>query len=328
MRSETDTNRDTSKPTRTHVVIIDGTLSSLEPGEETNAGLAYKLISELGSDVPVHYIEGLQGNNLRTFIAILTGRGINSQIREAYGYLASRYKPGDRIFLLGFSRGGYAVRSLAGIIDRIGLLRADHATSRNIRNAYRYYECAPDSDASQRFAQLHCYEHIPIKMIGVWDTVKSLGINAPVLWRLTLARNAFHNHELGDSVESGFQALAMNETRVAYSPIMWGNKPEWSGQLEQMWFRGAHGDVGGQIGRHKKSRPLSNIPLVWILEKVESCGLQLPDNWRDRYPQDADAPATGTRSGAARVFIMRKRRTICALPSERIHPSVRRDQQT
>ena len=47
----------------------------------------------------------------------MMGRGINRQIRRAYGYLASRYKPGDRIYFIGYSRGAYGVRSLAGVID-------------------------------------------------------------------------------------------------------------------------------------------------------------------------------------------------------------------
>ena len=63
----------------------------------------------------------------------MMGRGINRQIRRAYGYLASRYRPGDKIYLFGYSRGAYAVRSLAGVIDRIGLLRPEHATVRHIR---------------------------------------------------------------------------------------------------------------------------------------------------------------------------------------------------
>lgn len=67
------------------------------------------------------------------------GPGINRQIRRAYGYLASRYRPGDRIFLFGYSRGAFAVRSLAGIMDRVGLLRADQATERNVQLAYRHY---------------------------------------------------------------------------------------------------------------------------------------------------------------------------------------------
>ncbi len=54
---------------------------------------------------------------------MIEGRGINRQIRRVYGFIASRYRPGDRIFLFGYSRGAYAVRSLAGVIDQVGLLR-------------------------------------------------------------------------------------------------------------------------------------------------------------------------------------------------------------
>ena len=304
-----------------HVVIMDGTMSTLSPGLESNAGLAFKLISEIGSPVSVHYEQGLQWPNLLKGYGVLMGRGINHQIRSAYGYLASRYRPGDKIFLIGFSRGAYAVRSLAGIIDMIGLLRAEHATQRNIRTVYRHYECTPSTTGAKAFVEAHCHDNIEIDMIGVWDTVKSLGLNVPVFWRLSIERNAFHNHELGASVLHGYQALARDENRVAFSPVLWDSDPDWPGQVEQMWFRGAHGDIGGQLGEHNESRPLANIPLVWILEKAESCGLPLPSNWQSRFPQDASAPSVGTWRGLAGFLIMRKKRKICVGSSEKMHPS-------
>ncbi len=310
---------------RIHVIIIDGTLSSLEPGHETNAGLTYRLMTEADGPVSVHYEEGLQWTSFRTLVNVLTGKGINDQIRRAYGYLSSRYRPSDRVFMLGFSRGAYAVRSLAGLIDRIGLIKPEHATSRRLRAAYRHYKGAPDSDAARNFARLFCYDHVDIEMLGVWDTVKSLGINAPVLWRLSVASHSFHNHALGNSIKNGFHALAYNETRVAYSPIMWEDRPDLNGKVEQVWFRGAHADVGGHIGALRASRPLSNIPLVWMLERAEGCGLPLPQDWRGRFPEDAQAPATGTWSGFAGVFIMRKARVIGTRASESLHPSLSRD---
>lgn len=100
----------------THVIILDGTMSTLMTDFETNAGLTYKLLHETGSDVSVYYESGLQWSHWRRAGDVLLGRGINRQIRRAYGYLASRYRPGDTIFLMGYSRGAYAVRSLAGIV--------------------------------------------------------------------------------------------------------------------------------------------------------------------------------------------------------------------
>ena len=306
-----------------HVIIIDGTLSSLSPGCESNAGLTYKLLQEMGSAVSVYYEPGIQWSQWRRAGDVISGRGINRQIRRAYGYLASRYKPGDRIFLFGYSRGAYAVRSLAGVIDRVGLLRPEAALQRNVRAIYRHYECTPQSASAQAFARAHCHEKVEIEMIGAWDTVKSLGLNMPFLWRLSVPRHAFHNHQLGPSVKHGFHALARNETRVAYAPVMWESDPNWPGKLIQMWFRGTHGDIGGHLGAYQAARPLSNIPLVWMLSQAESVGLPLPQGWQDRFPQDETAPSVGKFRGIGRWLITRRSRRVGLDPSERVHPTVR-----
>ena len=67
-----------------HVIIIDGTMSSLAPGQETHAGLAYKLIREAGpgGTVSLVYEAGVQWQTWRHTIDIIEGRG-------------------DRIFLFG-----------------------------------------------------------------------------------------------------------------------------------------------------------------------------------------------------------------------------------
>lgn len=311
-----------SRGPQIHLVILDGTMSTLKPGCETNAGIAYQLAQEMGAQVSIYYEPGLQWNNWGTLRDVVVGRGINRQIKRAYGYLSSRYRRGDKIYLMGYSRGAYAVRSLAGIIDRVGLLRRDCATERNIRQAYRLYECTPDGDAARAFADAHCHVDVPIEMIGVWDTVKSLGINAPVLWRLSVARHAFHSHMLGRHVKHGFHALARDETRVVYRPVLWGSDPSHPAKLEQVWFRGAHGDVGGQLGGRHYARPLSNIPLVWMLERAEEVGLPLPDAWHKRFEQDAAAPSIGTWAGWGAMFVTRRKRVVGNDASERLHDSI------
>lgn len=310
-----------------HVVILDGTLSSLEPGCETNAGLTYRLLAEMlpRVDLSLYYEAGVQWQSWRQSNDVITGRGINRQIRRAYGFLASRYRPGDRIFLLGYSRGAYAVRSLAGVIDRIGLLRADAATVRNIRTVYRFYQCLPEDEIAgksvQSFIGANCHQSAPIEMVGVWDTVKALGLRLPVLWRITEPAHAFHNHHLGPTIRHGFHALALHEKRVAFTPVLWECPPGWTGHVEQMWFRGTHGDIGGQLMRYQPARPLANIPLTWMLEKVSDCGLPLPENWRDRFPCDVTAPMVGNMRGWAKWFLLRRRRRVGHDISEHVHPT-------
>jgi uncharacterized protein (DUF2235 family) len=307
----------------THVIILDGTMSSLTEGRETNAGHVFKLLQEVGEslELSVYYEPGIQWYDWRTTWDVMVGHGINRQIRRAYGYLASRYRPGDKIVLVGFSRGAYAVRSLAGMVDQIGLLQREHATVRNIRTAYRHYESRSASDVWRAFYGTHCHADTPIEVIGVWDTVKALGLRLPFLWRITEKKHLFHSHRLGQNVRYGFHALALDETRRAYVPVKWETRPDWRGvRMEQVWFKGTHGDVGGQIGSHVVDRGLANIPLNWMLGRLDQCGVPLPRDWRWRFVENANALSTGNWRGLSVMFLSRKRRRVGLDPSEGIHP--------
>ena len=307
-----------------HVVLLDGTMSSLDPGEETNIGLTFRLLEEArarGTRLSLYYEPGLQWQGWTRLNEVVQGRGLNRQIRRAYGFLASRYRPGDRIWLFGYSRGAYAVRSLAGLIDRVGLIRRDCATERNITAAYRHYQFTPDSHAARTFAAAHCHAGVAIEMIGVYDTVKALGLRLPVVWKFTEVKHVFHNHHLGPSVKRGYHALALHETRAVFAPVLWECPPGWQGTVEQVWFRGAHGDVGGQLSGFAAARPLSNIPLVWMLGKAEAAGLPLPPGWAARFPTDGQAPMIGNWRGWGKIFLLRHARPVGRDRSERIHPT-------
>jgi uncharacterized protein (DUF2235 family) len=306
-----------------HVVILDGTMSSPEPGQESNASRLFLLMRQMGTRANrrLYYEPGMQWEGWLRGLALLEGRGTAPQIQRAYGWLASGYREGDRIFLIGYSRGAYAVRSLAGVIDRVGLLKREHATERAVRLAWRHYERATESLASQAFARRFCHLESPIEMVGVFDTVKALGLRLPLLWMFAPDRHGFHNHQLGASIRHGYHALALDETREAFAPVLWDCPPGWEGNVEQIWFRGAHGDIGGQIGHFATARPLANIPLVWMLERAEALGLALPEDWRARFPCDPDAPMVGTWRSWGKWFLLRRRRLVGRDRSERLHPT-------
>ena len=204
----------------------------------------------------------------------------------------------------------------------VGLIKADHATVRNIRTAYRHYQFHPGGPQAQAFSRNYCHEFVPIEMVGVWDTVKALGLRMPILRHWATAGHQFHNHSLGPSICNGYHALALNETRQVFKPVMWSTLPEWPGHLEQVWFRGAHGDVGGQLGGYETARPLANLSLVWMLNRAETCGLPLPDGWRARFFTDPKAASVGTWRGWGKLFLQRGPRAVGQDASERIHESV------
>ena len=303
------------------VIILDGTMSSLEPGEETNAGLAYRLLSEVPG-VAVYYEAGLQWHDWRATRDVMLGRGINRQIRRAYGWLASRYHPGDQVFLVGYSRGAFAVRSLSGVIDRVGLLRGDEATERNIQTAYRHYQAGEEGDIQEAFAKAYCHKRVEINGVFVWDTVKALGFRVPLLWRWMAETHAFHDHAIGPSILAGFQALAADETRLAFEPVLWTTGEETKARVEQLWFPGTLGDIGGQLGGFQPARKLSNLAFVWMMEKLEECGLSLPAGWQARYPVDFHAPSVGTWGGTGKLFLLRSQRQIGNDSSDKIHEAV------
>lgn len=315
------------RPPHTHIILLDGTMSSLKPGCETNIGLTYRLLSELprSASVTLYYEPGIQWRGFRRAHEVIAGVGINRQIRRAYLFLARNYRPGDKVVLMGYSRGAYAVRSLAGLIDRMGLLRSAQIDEETLDRVYHLYREAPESAAARALRDARCHAQVEIAFLGVYDTVRALGIRWPIVWRFAATPHPYHSHALGPSTRIARHALALDETRDAYEPVLWDVTPERaaSGDVQQMWFRGAHGDVGGQIDGYRPARLLANIPLVWMLTEAETAGLQLPPLWRARYITDASAPASGTRRGAGRWFIARHSRKVGSDPSERIHPSAR-----
>lgn len=306
---------------RTHVYIIDGTLSRLNDGEETNAGLLFKLLQE-NSSIKLGYDPGVQGQGFMKWGNVLTGRSINCSIRQAYEALSKSYLPGDKIFLFGFSRGAYAVRSVAGMIAKLGLLRPNNVSGSHVRQAFRIYENCDAQKRANRFKQKFCHNSIEIEMIGVWDTVKSLGIPFPILSYIAPMATEFHDHKLSPIIQNAFQALAADENRRAFSPIPWQFQPEWPGHLEQVWFAGAHSDVGGFVHEMPAARKLSNVSLNWMLSRAAMCGLSLPKDWQNRFPTDPLAPFQGPYAGTSKLFLFRCPRHFGSSQVDHMHESL------
>src|SRR6266545_2814644 len=102
----------------------------------------------------------------------LLGKGLSDNIKSAYAWLAQTYEPGDAIYLLGFSRGAFTVRSLSGMIRRCGL----PAALKDAEPA-EFWESIDDLfDTVYRAKAPAAADTVPIEFLGVWDTVGSLGI--------------------------------------------------------------------------------------------------------------------------------------------------------
>ncbi|MDA0350912.1 MAG: DUF2235 domain-containing protein [Chloroflexi bacterium] len=291
------------------VVCCDGTWNSDDAKNPTNVVKLYRAIVLQDGNVPQipWYDPGVgTENRLSRAIGGVTGLGLTQNVEDAYRFLIRNYEPGDEVYLFGFSRGAYTARSLGGLIRNSGILRRDYeARVSQAIKLYRDRKRDPYHPAVVRFRGDFSHPDFRLKLIGVWDTVGALGIPGNVFTKLNQHLNSFHDVKLSRSVEFGYQALAVDEHRRAFSAALWevqddptataGNIGSLGGSqvVEQVWFAGAHSDVGGGYSDHR----LSDAALTWMLERVAAAGLALKS---DAIPGDVgahDARIHNSRSG-------------------------------
>jgi uncharacterized protein (DUF2235 family) len=267
-----DRDRPDGKMTKKRLVACcDGTWNDADAAAEcTNVARiawAIKPVDNKGVAQIVYYHPGVGtgGDAIDVLVGGATGLGLSRNVREAYEFLANNYCAGDEILLFGFSRGAYTARSIAGLIGWAGLLhKRDMDDFALLWDGYRLRADPGQPDIRRQFPDRH--EAVPIKCIGVWDTVGALGIPGH-LGGLFRKFYQFHDTDLGPHVENAFQALALDEHREDFVATLWTRPahPPPGQTLVQVWFPGAHADVGGGYAEHG----LSDVALAWMAGRVE-----------------------------------------------------------
>ena len=302
------------------VICADGTGNSTIKGRGTNVFKLYEAVDQNGHRLNAAavkqvaiYPDGVGTETLKWIRMIngATGWGLSRNVKQLYGELARVYETGDRIYLFGFSRGAFTVRTLAGFITTCGIV--DPAlcdTSRDfwkqVRLAYKKYrkkyqtrlsvwlrgECK--LDPAQLRAELGTrpmYDEKSklIEFIGVWDTVDAVGLPIRLADFINdwLYRFKFKNHKLSAQVRHAYHAIAADEQRESFAPLLWDERDKNTVEdqtIEQVWFAGVHSNVGGGYPRHG----LSLVALDWMMTKAESCGLRFVNADRQAYRQHTD----------------------------------------
>lgn len=253
-----------------------------------------------------------ESRTLRTRLAKLAGlawgNGAWTNVAEAYIWLMRHYRPGDRLFLFGFSRGAFTIRAVAGMLNWFRLLKPEHESLLpTLINVYRMNNDPTRSaiahDMRIRFARAldageleqvrSCRDAdqtpdasieddigFPIHLIGVFDTVESVGLGELLFGSIN------SDNRVKPGVRFVRHALAIDETRWPYEPRQYAGANGRGERLLQVWFAGVHSDVGGGYGDssdNRKADPetgLSDITLWWMLEESQSLGLRLKPDWQ------------------------------------------------
>jgi hypothetical protein len=311
------------------VVCCDGTWATIT--KQTNVSrLHTALVTPAGHPEP-HYVRGAGAsrNPINMMRGGLTGADLATSIKDGYRWLAREYRPGDHIALFGYSRGAYTARSLAGMICRVGLVDGSGGSDlgRAVQRMYAHYRdlrSAPEGTVPGNGLPLAWRPDspdTPVRFVGVWDTVGSLGIPAyvgvPDLFR-SRERYQFLDVRLDRRIPHARHAVSLDEMRGPFRPTLWRDVAPHQ-DVKQVWFPGNHGDVGG--GHREKG--LSDDALDWMMrEATSTIGLTF-DRGRitDFAPDPAGLPhgERGGLVGAALEVALQPRPR--ATPSvDRLHP--------
>jgi hypothetical protein len=262
----------TRKLERRLVICCDGTWNKPDRRARTTnvVRMARAILPESRDGLPqiVYYHPGVgTGNFLDRWAGGAAGIGLSENVRSAYAFLVDTYRDGDEIFFFGFSRGAYTVRSVAGLIGHVGLLRKrDMVNFEEVWDYYRQPEAARAREEGEFLANFPDRvkpQDIRTRCIGVWDTVGSLGIPHQHLCR---SAYQFHDTNLGPGIEFAFQALAIDEQRTPFAPAIWhrSRHPRVDQTVEQVWFPGVHSNIGGGYPEHG----LSDAAFFWMASRV------------------------------------------------------------
>jgi uncharacterized protein (DUF2235 family) len=229
------------------------------------------------------------GKKVSQWVDLAFATSLKSKVGAAYAYLMSTWRPGDRVFLFGFSRGAYTVRVLAAMLHEIGLL--PHGNQMLIPYAIRLFHAAktPGSkydNLAGAFRESFAREtgasdrRFPIHFVGVWETVSSVG------WVWDQATYPFTRYN--PSIATIRHAISLDERRAFYRQNRFSRVESTGQDLVQHWFAGAHSDIGGGY----TDGDLWRCTFDWMLDEAIAKGLIINEEWRRKIapPIPPDGP--------------------------------------
>ena len=270
------------------VVLSDGTRQEGGKGHDTNVYKLMRMLEDRTEQQIVFYDQGI-GTDEHPVTGSIAGAGFSENILQCYKFIYDNYNAGDKLFLLGFSRGAATVRSLASFIHFFGILPKSRPEL--IEQAFEIYKIGRVAEENEDdniikdskslnqqaidFVHAHPNQWATIEFLGVWDTVPALGLPAAVINRFVNYvpgwKHRFHDFTLHPSVRNAYHALSIDDDRQWFLPTIWDARSYKEQKIEQVWFSGSHTDVGGGF----EEAGLSDITLEWMVQKAVAHGIRL-----------------------------------------------------
>lgn len=206
----------------------------------------------------------------------MVGSTFQSHVLDGYRFVMRFYRPGDHIYIFGFSRGAYTARFLAEMIHNIGLLSEGMDEMVHFAwDTFSNYQNAKANDPlterdrklieyMEKFKMTFCRPDVGIHFLGLFDCVNSVGQFEIPFYRTSYkvlanppARYIRH-------------AVSIHERRCKFKPALFILDDKDSPvDLKEVWFAGNHSDIGGGYALQEGQKHLlSDTPLNWMLQEV------------------------------------------------------------
>lgn len=277
-----------SSQPRTLFVLFDGTRN--DAASRTNVVRMKDAIEASKIPALIAYFEGVGSARDAPVLESALGHGMEARINAGYRFLSIHHRPGDRIAIVGFSRGAHQARALAGLVAYAGLLDTSGLNDKQQRQtANAVIEAVKTFNDEQTQAEWLKAPFVPpaaaalepklgarlrpasIAFLGVWDTVPGSFFKDYGVCREASDRREGERYKTGSYPPIGriAHAVALDEKRSKFRPILLCPPMLSSAtQVDEVWFAGAHADVGG--GYEPADPSLQRVSLEWMTAQLSA----------------------------------------------------------
>ncbi|MBB5609917.1 MULTISPECIES: DUF2235 domain-containing protein [unclassified Janthinobacterium] len=264
-------------------VFLDGTRNDI--ASNTNVRKVFEAVAGANDmQTSAIYIEGV-GSVESPVLGASLGLGMEPRILRGYDFISQAFRPGDRVFIIGFSRGAHQARALAGLIAYAGVpARSTDDLAARLKRGNAILEIVKRKNDEAYLARWQAwrpgqapmlgqeiYERlsvstspVEIDFLGVWDTVPgSLFKHFGTCKEQSDSRDGDrYKSDSYPPIHRILHAVALDEKRSRFHPILLcpAINPAFT-TVNELWFPGAHADVGGG---YADSQALSDLPLQWM----------------------------------------------------------------
>ena len=255
---------------RNVIILLDGTWQDENEGDKiSNVVKLWECLAEDSDQQITRYFRGL-GNDeefskLGRLVSGFSGSKEKNIRQHAYSTINKEYRPGDRIFIFGFSRGAACARMLASDLAKSGLYEKINITS------------VPQSNRRSNHVEVRFKKYqvegrrvdVHVEFLGVWDTVGAFGIPMKILGIPFHKWNLFKDMHIANNIKKALHMVAIDETRDPFKPTLMNKKP---GIVKEVWFPGVHSDVGGSYAEDALAKISLNFMIREFKEVVQKLG--------------------------------------------------------